>query len=76
MLFRSTLLELQQAVHQRDVALLVEVGAGLVEHHETGVAERGAGEADPLAVAAGQHGAALAVRRLLVPREAGGLLQH
>ena len=54
------LLQLEHAFGERGVAVAVEVGTRLVEHHQARIAEHRAGKRDPLAITARQDGAALA----------------
>ena len=53
-------LQLLDRLDQRRFADVVEIGVGLVEHDQAGVAIERAGEPDALALAAGQHAAAVA----------------
>ena len=55
---------------QRLLALVVEIGVRLVEHDEERIAVERAGQADALALAAGQAGTALADLRLVAVRQA------
>jgi hypothetical protein len=60
-----------EAALDQALALGVDVGGGLVEDEDLGVADEGAGKGDELALAGGEVGASLAYLGVLVDAAAG-----
>ena len=65
-------LQVGERVEQRDVAFVVEIRVRLVEHDEARIAVQRARERDALALAAGEHGAAIADLRVVAVRKSAG----
>ncbi len=61
--------ETPERLHDLGLGLAVETGQRLVEDDDGGIADRGAGDRDPLPLAAGQRGAALADDGVVALRE-------
>jgi hypothetical protein len=55
---RAALDEPGECLHDEFLGVHVESGGGFVEQHQRGVHEQGSGDADSLALSAGQAGAA------------------
>ena len=69
-------LHARERLGERGLALGVEIGVGLVQDEETGIAIERARESQALALAAGQHDAALAHLRLVPLGQAQDRLVH